>query len=423
MLENDGIWKRLDVLILLATSTVESGRSISGTNRIVKICAIGLGLHNILIDTTGDIITIQYTKSTGETFIKKGKSNSIDAIDCDKMKKLELIAKDISNQKIDIAQARKEIHQCTKMDKPSWWILLGLTILAFCIALQVGGKFSTALFAGILHLIVAASGRIFANLNIPNLFSVTSQCILGGLCVAVGHYAGFLTWIEASVALAVSWMLLVPLALIIIAVLDFTNQQYIAGITHSSVITLAVCGLVLGGIITLSLGNHIIIPTSAEITLPVLPILLGLLFSVIGAAANAMANSGGKDLLLPAAIIGLLTASLNIVLLNVFDFSSMWATSITAVALGFGSELLSRKIAYPAPVLALMGVAGALLPGLIVYNGLVLQLIHKTGIPYFIQAGVICLCLGIGVTFGFLLASFIKSKYKKTQASFVNMNE
>ncbi|WP_300672876.1 threonine/serine exporter family protein [Soonwooa sp.] len=419
ILDKNEVQKRLGLLVILATSMIESGRSISGTVRIVKASAKGIGLKNVLINATGKIVSIQYIDPDNEVFIRNGIAKSVDAFDCDKMKQLEIVASKISSGDFTVEKGIEAIEQCKNISKPWWWVTGGLSVLGFCVALQVGGLFVTALIAGLLHFLVSISGRLLSRFNIPNLFSVALQCIVGGAIAFGAHYLGLISLTGAIVALAVSWMLLVPQSLIISAVLDITNQQYVAGITHTSLIVLISSGILMGAVMALSMTSVLQLPQDQKIILPTLSIPLGILFSVIGATANAMANSGGKSLIIPAAIIGLVTASINQILLHFFEMPSLWAASITAIILGFFSELLARRVVYPAPVLALMGIAGALLPGLVVYNGVALQLFNEDGTKYFIQAALTCICLGIGVTFGFLLASYIKTRYNRIQSSFV----
>lgn len=419
ILDKDEVQKRLGMLVVLATSMIESGRSISGTSRIIKASAKGVDLNNILVNATGKIVSLQYINSSNEVYIRNGHAKAVDSFDCDRMKQLEIIASKISSGKLTSDDAIIEIEKCKHISKPWWWTTGGLAVLGFCVSLQVGGLFNTAIVTAILHFLVSLAGRFLGKYSVPNLYAVAIQCIIGGIIAFGAHYFGLVSVQGAIVALAVSWMLLVPQSLIISAVLDVTNQQYVAGVTHTSLIVLISSGIIMGGIITLSMTDLLHLSPNQKIVLPTLSIPLGIVFSVIGATANAMANSGGKDLVIPAAIIGLVTASINQVLLNLLGFPALWAASITAIILGFCSELLARRVLYPAPVLALMGIAGALLPGLVVYNGVAQELFQENGIPHFLQAGLTCLCLGIGVTFGFLLASYIKTRYNRIQSSFV----
>lgn len=123
-----------------------------------------------------------------------------------------------------------------------------------------------------------------------------------------------------------------------------------------------------------------------------------------------MANRGGTQLLLPAALIGGATAVVNQTLMLVVGVPAAWSGPIVSVLLGFCSALLAPRLAYPAPALALMGITGALLPGLVVYHGLVYEVFHKSGSAFFVSAAVTCAGLGIGTAFGFILASLPSSR-------------
>ena len=85
-------------------------------------------------------------------------------------------------------------------------------------------------------------------------------------------------------------------------------------------------------------------------------------------------------------------------------------TDPQALAEAVAAAMWSRRSPYPPSVLALMGITGALLPGLVVYQGLATELFRDTGLPSFTQAGLVIVGLGIGTTAGFQLASFFRPR-------------
>jgi uncharacterized membrane protein YjjB (DUF3815 family) len=198
-------------------------------------------------------------------------------------------------------------------------------------------------------------------------------------------------------------MLLVPLPLIVSAVVGAVNAKEVAATSRASPIVLTVGGLVLGGAIVVLAGRELTAPTG-DVNLPTLAIPLVLLFSALGAMANAIANLGARHLLPAAGVIGLLTAAGNLLLSRGAGLPSGWATALTAVALGFGAAWWSRRTDHAAAVLALMGITGALLPGLTVYQGVVLEIFGRASAWYYVSAGLTCIGLGVGTTLGFVAA-------------------
>lgn len=209
--------------------------------------------------------------------------------------------------------------------------------------------------------------------------------------------------ITKAAAVAVTWTLLVPLPHIVGWVADAAGSEHLAAVARASSALLVVSGIVIGGTLVIAGADRLGFEPAQNWQLPTLAIPLGLLFAVLGAMANAVANGGGLDLLGPAAVIGLATAACNQTLIHVLGVPSAWAAAIAAVLLGIGASLWSRRIPYPGSVLALMGITGALLPGLTVYQGLAAELGHHSGVSPFATAAAVCFGLGVGVTFGMTL--------------------
>ena len=101
---------------------------------------------------------------------------------------------------------------------------------------------------------------------------------------------------------------------------------------------------------------------------------------------------GGMSLMLPAGVVGLLTAICNQFLTRGLEMHTAWAAGISAVLLGLVATLLARKLSYPASVLALMGMTAALLPGLTVYMGLATSLTGVSGMAEYLKRLWFALC-------------------------------
>lgn len=207
-------------------------------------------------------------------------------------------------------------------------------------------------------------------------------------------------------------LLLVPLPLLILLVADLVTTNHLAAVARLSVLFLVLCGISVGAIAVLSMAGAITTETPSNVDLPTLAIPLSLLFSILGAVANALANSGGRSLILPAAVIGLLTACCNQSLIHLAGLPAAWSSTLSAVVLGVVAATWAKRSDYPAPVLALMGITGALLPGLTVLQGVASELYFGTGLQFFGQAGMVAVGLGVGTTLGFQLASLVTSKQR-----------
>lgn len=185
-LPDDEVWKYLDLLLHLAVSLQSTGQTASGTLRTVHACAANLGLDELLLVCGGRLVTVQHVDPSGRTFHRIGKVGAIGGIDCERLKKLESVSEKMARSSMDVETARQMIDDCMSPSIPPWWDLLGLSILAFCIALQVGTSFLAAFFSAVIFFVVALSGRAVA--NIPQLYGVAIQCVVSSLCAIGAHF-------------------------------------------------------------------------------------------------------------------------------------------------------------------------------------------------------------------------------------------
>ena len=380
-----GCWERLDLLLHFAIADAEAGRATTDTVATIRACAAALGMPDLTVISSGRTFMLEHVLPSGEALTRVGSAATIDAIDCERLRRLGHVAADIEGGHVRVDGIRRLIDTAVGTARPWWWAAAGMTVLAACIALQIGASPLAALLAAVLQVLVSAFGALAATrASTLRLFVVATQCLVGAAFVATFHAVGALSWIEAATCLAVSWLLLIPLP---------------------SLLTLVVDGIVLGGGIVLTIADHLRLRGPGDFDLPTLAVPLVLVFSALGAMANGVANGGGRRLLLPAAAIGVATAACNQALIHLVGLDAPWASIASAVVLGAGAALWARVLPYPAPVLALVGITGALLPGLVVLRGVVLELFHTSGLFFFGQAVVICLGLGIGATFGFQLVA------------------
>ena len=401
-----GCWERLDILLRFAVADAEAGRSTTETVATLHACAAALGMPGLTVVSGGRTFVLEHVLPSGEALTRLGSAATIDAIDCERLRRLERVSVDIRRGRVGVDGIRRLIDAAVGTSRPWWWAAAGMTVLAACIALQIGTSPVAALLAAALQVLVSGIGALAATrAGTLRLFVVATQCLVGAAFLAAFHALGALSWIEAATCLAVSWLLLVPLPSLLTLVVDAVNSEHLAAAARAAVSTLVVGGIVLGGGVVLTIADHLQLRGPSGFDLPTLAVPLVLVFSALGAMANGIANGGGRRLLLPAATIGVATAACNQTLIHVVGLDATWASIASAVVLGIGSALWARVVPYPAAVLALVGITGALLPGLVVLRGVVLELFHTSGLLFFGQAVVICLGLGIGATFGFQLVA------------------
>ena len=399
-------WAALGTLLKLGLALLQAGHTTHAMAHSVRRVAAAWQLNDLVVLGNGRAVILEHILPSGAAMTRTGDIPSIDAFDCEQMRQLAHLVADIEAGRLRQDQAAAAIDQVLRTRRSAWWTVGGGTLLALCVSLQVDGALGSALGAALVYPLVALTGRLTGAYHVSRIYAVALQCVVAALLAAALHGLGLLSVKQAAVCVAVNWMLLVPLPQVISMVVDTVNSDAHAALARAASLVLAVGGILLGGLIVLAVGRQLPVPAAASVALPTLPLLATLVFSTLGAVGNAMANSGGRRLLLPAAVVGLLTAACNQFLLRELGVPGTWSAPLTAVALGFGAALGARRLDYPASALALMGLTGALLPGLVVYQGLMASLDMGSGRAYFVQAGLTCLALGVGTALGYLLETF-----------------
>ena len=396
-----------EVVAQLLAGLLNAGLSTSDAIALGRSAAVKLGLDAVEFVDLGRSVLIQHGHPDGQ-IRTVSRPVGLDSINCEQLRALTLVCKQISAGKLDIQTAPNAIQRAAAITANKWWGLIGLAILAFCIALQVGADWMTALGASLVQVSVSLLGWIGGRIAIPRLFVVALQCMVCAI-VAAGLVVTGLVASPGAVAIAVAWMLLVPQPQVINMVIDAINTLQLAALARFASVSVAVGGILIGGTAVIHIGRQFVTmvpdPTLLSLSLP-----LALFFSLIGAMANAVANGGRMSLMLPAGVVGLLTAICNQFLTRGLEMHTTWAAGISAVLLGLVATFLARKLSYPASVLALMGMTAALLPGLTVYMGLATSFTGVSGMTEYLQAALVCVVLGVGVALGFAIARLILRK-------------
>lgn len=405
--------ERLDVLNALGLAFIESGHPTGETARVLRGCAAGLGVPGAGITMLGKTIVLEHTADDGVVEHRAGSATAIDVVDCARLRALTRIARSVADGELAGAEACAAIDRTRAASTPWWWSSAGLAALAFFIALQVGVGWLPALLAAGVNLVVSVVGHLAGRAGTPRLFTVTAQALTGGVLAVLLETLEVVGPLGAAAAVAVSWLLLVPLPQLVRAVTDLIDSEYLAALTRFANSAMTLSGIAIGAVLTIALGDHTGFERPADVTLPALALPLILLFSAFGAVSNAFANGGRFGLVLPAAVVGLGTAAVNQLLLRAAGTEPLWASTASAVVLGVAAMVSASRLGYPPQVLALMGITGALLPGLTVFHGVVLELAGGSGAAFFTDAAWICVGLGVGVTFGFF-AGFYRTGPNRT---------
>lgn len=405
----------LKVLSELGCGYLESGLTPGQAKRSLERCGRALGLSDITITPFARVLLLETRAVNGSTDTITAAARSLDMIDCTRSKELGDVAAQLeqasprgsADYAAHLDSALSRIRHLREMPTPWWVVAIGMTMLAFFISMQVGITWHAWVSAAIVQLVISLVGRALtvSPRPVPGVFAVALQASVGGSVATLLVQLGFVDPVGAAAAIAVSWLLLLPLPQVIGAVTDALEADYLSSLTRLAGVLVAALGIFIGGSFTFVLGELLHMDHPRLDGLPSFPWYLVLVFSALGAISNAFANGGTVRLLLPAAFLGVSTGAVNQTLLNLIGLPPLWANSLSAVALGVLTVLIAPVTGYPLQVLALMGITGALLPGIPVFYGILQEMSGASGLVYFGAAGAICIGLGTGVALGSYLAS------------------
>lgn len=396
----------VDALARLAAGFVGSGFPSSEAFDISRRCARGLGIGDVIILDAGQVVTVQYVAADGASVDRTVVAVGFGGINCQAMKTLDQLAEATAHGRLDAAGLSAGLDALEQEPPPNAAMLTaGMATLAFAIALQVGIGWLPALITAAIQAVVTVTATYCGRWGVRRLFLCAGQAMLAGLLIGGAHLWGLMGAVDAAAALGVPWLLAIPLPILIGMVVDFVREIPAAAMARMFVVLVGGGGVAIGAVVVLTAIHSLDPAVGHDVGLPTLPIALGLLFSVIGALANALANGGAWDLLWPAAVAGLVTAVVCQSLIHGAGWSGLWASTMASVVLGFLCALWERRSPYPTSVLALMGITGAIIPGLTVYAGIAKLVFGGSGTADFVSALLTGVGIGVGVAFGVLLAT------------------
>lgn len=342
---------------------------------------------------------------------------TIDSFDLHRMGRLHQVLAEMLREDVDVKHASDLMDHLEQEPSPwPWWVVvLGGMVLAASITLQTGGSLVAAALASGCLLLVNRFGALLDRIGLPKAFSVSGQAALAVLLGVLLNVCGIATISASAAIIATGLVLLFPIPQIVQAAQDAINTYYVTAAARLTAVLVLVSMTTLGGTLALSQLGGVNATGAAFATRPgPLGLWLVIVACMVGALGNAVFMRGGPRLLLPAAGAGALTGIVNVVLQRHASLDPTLAVGIAALVLGVVSGLSSGYLRIPSTELCIVGIAGALLPGLDVYWIIVSEVFKFSGAgEAFFRALVAVLVIGPSVVLGMWLVGRIRSNGKE----------
>ncbi len=407
----------ITVALRLGVMMLEAGFDTRAAINAMTGCARALGMADLSVTALGRTMMASHVSERGVPITMTRAATTIDSFDLHRMGRLHQVLAEMLREDVDVKRASDLMDQLEQEPSPwPWWVVvLGGMVLAASITLQTGGSLLAAALASGCLLLVNRFGALLDRIGLPRAFSVSGQAALAVLLGVLLNVCGLATISASAAIIATGLVLLLPIPQIVQAAQDAINTYYVtagAGVTRVLVL---VSMTTRGGTLARSHVGGVNATGAAFATRPG-PLELWLVIGacMVGALGNAVFMRGGPRLLLPAAGAGALTGIVNVVLQRHASLDPTLAVGIAALVLGVVSGLSSGYLRIPSTELCIVGIAGALLPGLDVYWIIVSEVFKFSGAgEAFLRALVAVLVIGPSVVLGMWLVGRIRSNGKE----------
>lgn len=416
---------RLGLLADLACGFLESGQPGWRVGDTLTECVDAQGLAGFGFTTVGRVVIVEASLPDSGTVTVTTTAKALDLIDCTRSWRLHRLAEEVvasgsgqtqGDGSGDIGALRAQVAGLRAISTPWWAVAGGTTMLAFVISMQLGVGWRSWIAAAVVQLLTAFCGQLLTKFRLPELFAAVIKSAVAGTLATVLVLVDVLDPVAAAAAIAVNWLLLLPLPQIIGAMSDVIDGDYLSAVTRAGSVVVTAFGISISGVYVFALGEMLDMDHPLISEVPGLPWYLALVFSALGALANAFANGGWVRLAVPAMTIGVVTGTVNQFLILVVGASAVWAAAGAATVLGAVAVVMAVRTGYPDQVFALMGVTGALLPGIAVVTGILQVMGEESGAEHFTTAVTTCVSIGTGVAFGAFLTNRWRAMRKTRQA-------
>ena len=407
----------ITVALRLGVMMLEAGFDTRAAINAMTGCARALGMADLSVTAVGRTMMASHVSERGVPIMMTRAAATIDSFDLHRMGRLHQVLAEMLREDVDVKHASDLMDQLERESSPwPWWIVvLGGMVLAASITLQTGGSLVAAALASGCLLLVNRFGALLDRIGLPKAFSVSGQAALAVLLGVLLNVCGLATISASAAIIATGLVLLLPIPQIVQAAQDAINTYYVTAAARLTAVLVLVSMTTLGGTLALSQVGGVNATGAAFATRPgPLELWLVIVACMVGALGNAVFMRGGPRLLLPAAGAGALTGIVNVVLQRHASLDPTLAVGIAALVLGVVSGLSSGYLRIPSTELCIVGIAGALLPGLDVYWIIVSEVFKFSGAgEAFLRALVAVLVIGPSVVLGMWLVGRIRSNGKE----------
>ncbi len=400
----------MELAARIADLLLSSGQANADTRAQIHAVMSAYGLHYCHVDIVLNTITIHTSVGIGEDrrpltvfHVASGIS-----VNFSKLSALDRLIRSIHAGATPPAMAEKILNDITtqKPPHPLWVTLLGWGVMGGFISIMLGGDIAVGVISFLVSMLIIGINTWLGTKRLPPFY----QNVVGGFIAVVP--AALIYHLAAERGINFSPSQVIGMGIVVLVAGLTLVQCLVDGITNAPVTSVAkfyeamlMTGAIIGGV-----GLGIQFVDFIGFTLPPLEIIappvyhqvpLLVFCGAIGSAGFAVAcNAGWRE-----TVVSGLTAAAGMLfyylILIPFGVGAVFASALSAVAVGLAGGLLSRRYMIPPLITGIVGYT-PMLPGLTLYRGMYASLNEQmiTGFTNLASAMAIAGGLAAGVVFG-----------------------
>ncbi|WP_158848258.1 threonine/serine ThrE exporter family protein [Saccharothrix deserti] len=394
----------LDLALRVGEAQMAGGAGAADVTTTILAVTNAYGLPHTEVDVIYTSITVSChrgTEAAPVTLMRVVRSRSVDYT---RLAAVEALIRRITADDTPAVEAYAEIDRISRADHPypRWVATLAWAGMAGAVAFLVGGGPVLAATAAVVTALIDRVGRLLNRRALPFFF----QQVVGGALatsVAVAMYAtDLLPDLRPSLLIATGIVVLLSGLSLVGTVQDAITGYNVTAAGRTVEAGLLTAGLIAGIALTLRAAVQFGVRTNIADPLPPLIPEVPMQFAA-GAATSAFfaLASYAPPRALPVAAAAGAVGTTSYGLLALIGTNAITSAAVAATVVGFGGQIVSRRLRTPPLVVAVAGMV-PLLPGWTTYRGLY-QLTAEgdaAGLSTLVLAAGTALALASGVVLG-----------------------
>ncbi|HLT60633.1 MAG TPA: threonine/serine exporter family protein [Microlunatus sp.] len=407
--------KSLDLALRVGETLLANGAGAADVAATMDSILRHLGLGGADVDVTFTALVVAYQSSPDSPTLVRRRNVAQREVDYEDLTRVDHLVRALLLNRISREEARDELAQIVSSGhtRPRWAVTIGWGMLAFGIALLLGGGPIVMIVALIVSIAVERLQRLLTLIRLPVIYQQMAGGLLATL-VAVGVAATPLPLNPSVVVSANITVLLAGLGLIG-AAQDALTGFYITANARLLEVMLATVGIIVGVGGGITLGRMFGVELALQPGAAGLADLPGML---LGAAVCAMAFAYVAYTPLRALLpIGVMAAAGEVAYYASLStgLGRPWAAALAAVGIGIVAYGIAGRIRVPPLAIVVCGIT-PFLPGLSIYRALTLVTAgDPNGVVDFATAAGVAIALASGVILGEYIAQPVRREARRLE--------